>query len=302
MPLPFASLLTAGGASRAVGAASQGGNVASAISKISPHLDDEVQVTVTGQPGSSLRDLYYLGLSAAFGTARRFDAAQWMAPPPGLLMCEYSMGTEPGARQVRVTLRMRTSMLSSTAAAQATNKNWKAVLMAPAGGGLVYNLLSDLLEDNLAGNNKPDNNIPLYTESVIYTGPRETVVGGEFNFTGYLSPGLPNSPSSRNTPKLPFTGKVLVSSSPDVPDPNPNTSPGTIPQTIVSPNPKPPADNRSRSVVGTLPQVSTKIGSTDFQVSNVKDLLVSLVYASLSDPGSAYLMTSQPPTLGPQGS
>lgn len=130
-----------------------------------------------------------------------------------------------------------------------------------------------------------------YRETAVYAGPNDSVTGAEFNFTSInpLGPGIPNSAQSSGAPQFPFAGRDVLSSRPGVFDPNPDIELGSA-NPIPSPNPKPPGDNRSRGVA-----------FVEIDLGNVVASLVPLVFAALSDPGTAALQVFPQPTSGPLG-
>lgn len=79
---------------------------------LSPKLEDEVTVEVLGQPGSTKRELYRLAMATGFGLVRRFDVAQKLSLPPGMMMIEY----DAADHWVRFTLRYKTSILTAAPA------------------------------------------------------------------------------------------------------------------------------------------------------------------------------------------
>lgn len=132
-----------------------------------------------------------------------------------------------------------------------------------------------------------------YQETALYSGPDDFVTGRPFNFTTVnLIPGIPNSAQSAGAPQLPFAGRDVLTAHPSVFDPNPALPLGTA-DPIASPNPKPPGDNRSRGVAVVEPNPGSGV---------VQNRLVPLVFAALSDPGTATLQVFPPPTSGPLGS
>lgn len=283
MPLPIAAV--GGALLRAGPAIVTGGQIAGGIKSALPHIDDEVTVTVVGQPGAKRRDLYFLALSAACSVVRRFDAAQKVAPPPGLLLLEYGIGTDAEDHVVAVTLRYKTSLLSSAVAASVAS-NPAAAAGAIVGGPLAAGIAAAAGE-YLAAASKP---LPLYSELAVFSGPKDEVIGAPFNFTGYLVPGLPSSSTASGAPKLPFAERTIITKADTVPDPNPILPPGAA-ALIPSSNPRPPGDNRSR---GAVPM-------TNPSTQAVEQLLVAMVHSVISNPASPYLQTFDPPAAGPNG-
>lgn len=275
---------------------SGGASVADAARNNTPKLEDEAIVEVVGQPGSTKRQLYYLALATASSLVRRFDFARFASPPPGMLMVEY----DAADNWVRCTLRYRTSLLAS-AVGQALGDALLNFGRAPFLPRLEYAAEQGSLKD--------------YAQAPVLAGPNETLVGKPFNFTGSLTPGVPNDPDAGTlgfggqigAPRLPFAGKTILTSSPFVggdpriPTPDPYR-PGEG-NRMASPNPKPPGDNRSRGGVPAYSAVGLdRPGLTsDVQPSTMSQLLVPLVYAALADPGGDRLDHFPVPTAGPTG-
>lgn len=265
------------------------GQVAKGLASL-PHLEDECVVTVVGQPGAKRRDLYFMALAAAFGVVRRFDAAQFLAPPPGLLMCEYAIGNEPEDHWVRVTLRYKTSLLSSSVAAALSSSPTQigaAVGATLPGVGPIVGAAAGYAIDQYSSTPK---SLPLYAEAAVYSGPRDEVIGMPFAFTGLAVPGIPTSATAKGAPQLPFAQRVIVTKADTCPDPNPELPVG-ISAVITADNPKPSGDNRSRG----------SVTATDPLKELVQNLLVPLVHSAIANPGSSYLQTFPAPTPGTGG-
>lgn len=262
----------------------------SAISTIKeqiPVLEDEVVVEVRGQPGATKKQLYYLALSAAFGLIRRFDLGVngvYVAVPPGVLMVEY----DAADNWVRATVRFRTSLITTSVTIALPMLN---PLPIPLFGTLFADSVNDYLKEK-AG-------LDFYGEAVVFSGPKEEVVGGKFNFAGVLTPAVPTTARSRGAPKLPFEGRVILTTAPSVKEPIP--APGTIGGEILCPNPKPPGDNRSR---GTITEGKNPLNPSDgLRFDNNEDIirrLIPLVYASLTEDGNEQRFVD--PKDGPRGS
>jgi hypothetical protein len=250
------------------------GQVASFAKNSFPYLDDEAIVRVYGQPGASKKQLYYLAMATAFGLVKRFDAAQWASPPPGMLAISYS-----SENMVEVTLRYKTNLLSSVLAAGTGNtlgrwQTWVTAAIPVIGPIIVTNQLAVEAGQTFipAPQSKP---LPLYTGAAVYNGPPEEVVGGAFNFVGALTPGIPTSSESIGAPKLPFAGRVITTTQPRCKDPNPDIADPASAPVIPAPHPKPAGDNRSRGVVFTPADAS---GET------LPRYLVPILRAALTNP------------------
>jgi hypothetical protein len=254
-----------------------------------PVLEDEVTVEVRGQPGSTKKQLYYLALSTAFGLIRRFDVSVgnvFLAAPPGVLMCEY----DAADHWVRATVRFRTNLIASAATSviESAAQNTFNIL-----GGIVTYAIDAYLSDT---QNRP---LPIYSQAVVYSGPKEEVVGGPFNFTGAITPAVPTQKRSEGAPQLPFEGRVILTTAPSVREPNPY--PAALGQTIPTPNPKPPGDNRSRGTfpVETASPSDPSLGLTFGDRDSLVRLLIPMVFASLTDSGNDQQFDY--PTPGPRG-
>jgi hypothetical protein len=241
-----------------------------------PQLDDQVTVEVTGNPGTTKQQLYFLALATANGIVRRFATLEgsniFQPPPMGLLMIEY----DAADNWVRCVMQYRCGMLS--------------VIAPPTGG-------------------------PGLERLAVYRGPQCDVNGGTFDFTNILLPGIPASSNAPSAPILPLTGQPILTQCPTVKTPQPTvitqdpapsqpvTSTGPV---INSPNPKPAGDNRSRGVMivppaaGGFINANPKYGSNSNCCSLSKNL-IPLVYAALTDPGSAAYESVPGPTSGPEG-
>lgn len=248
-----------------------------------PILEDEVVVEVVGQPGASKQELYFLALAAANGIVRRFQpliqADPRVPPSMSMLMIEY----DAADHWVRCTLRYQVGTMNTNVVVS-TNPARK-----PAGAFM----------DSLA----------------VYRGPQCEVVGGSMDFTSEF---LSNVPTQAQAPKLPFAGQVILTQCPEtkkpVPAPVVNNPPPseliTSVETIPSPNPKPPGDNRSRGAVVTKDSTTTLTAGSSSSSGGTtyppgccpKTLsLVQLVFAALTDPGSFAEETWAPPVQGPLG-
>ena len=257
------------------------GAIAKEFDKFCPQIEDEVSVTVQGQPGSTKRRMYLMALATCSGIARRLNTIApggvFLVPPPGLLMVEY----DAADNWVRCTMRYQTGTLG----------------LSTIGGGLGA---SDPVFDNLP----------------VYNGPDCEVVGKPLNFTGTLAgipiPGIPRSAQSGPSIPLEFAEKTVLSACPRVPDPDPLVA-GNAGPSVPSSNPKPPGDNRSRgAVVVTGATTSTMSGTRAFGPPTetpkvippccaVSLQLVPLVYAALTDPGSFGKEIFAAPQSGPTG-
>ncbi len=198
------------------------------IKKITPRLEDEVTIEVIGQPGATKQQLYFLALAAANGV---------LGQPPGLgilgntishsygmLMAEY----DAADNWVRCTIKYDMGMVAA----------FRARKEGDDGFGRTS----------------------VFDDLVIYRGPQCKVNGAEFFFTSEDPTviGVPANPTSKFAPKLPFRGQPIVTPCPTTPTPQPKAitqlPPADAPlkdtgPPILSPNPKPPGDNRSRGAV-----------------------------------------------------
>lgn len=254
-----------------------------------PHLEEEAVIEVRGKPGSKLNDLYFLGLATAFGLIKRFDALQWLTPPPGLLMveCDHS------DNWVRVTLKQRVSLVTSTyAGGIEPGGGWSSLVNAALTPGVIPGPIGGLLPQlPQAVPALGSRQVPAY-DRPLYAGLSESVVGGAWNITSEALPGIPNNETSLNVKSLPFTGRTILTRNPLVQDPNPAIANPNAAPIVPSMNPHPAGDNRSR---GNVPRQSS------FVPNETGTFLAQLVYAALSDPGSYQNTTFAPPTGGPTG-
>lgn len=250
--------------------------------RVIPTLEDEVTVEVTGQPGHSKQQLYFLALAAANGVVRRFSTllgvASLVSPGYGMLMIEY----DAADHWVRATIRYKWGMATA------------AVAPTVFGTGSIFDQL------------------------VVYRGPQCNVVGGDFDFTNVALPGIPSNTIGSGVPKLPFEGQTILTKCPTVPTPNPAAitqspvpdfplkNPG-VP--IPSPNPKPPGDNRSRGMIpvpgtgGSTTGATTTYngGAPAAKCCDFAAALAPLVFAALSAPATNADMTFPVPVQGPTG-
>lgn len=227
-----------------------GANVAQAISDITPKLEDEVTVEVVGQPGSTKRQLYYLAMSAAYGLARPALLARWLKQPPSLMMCEY----DAADAWVRFTLKYKTG---------------------------VFNFIQNaIFTPSIIGE------LATSTGMVVVNGPSDTLKGASavIPLQGNLAPIL--NPAFLGAVPLPFSNKIILTSSGICENPDPNAAGGG--QTVIAPNPRPPGDTRSRGAV-----------QNPYSSEVVADYLIPMIFASLSDPGSMNGMFVPPPVPGP---
>lgn len=261
------------------------------VKENTPQLEDEVTVEVQGQPGSNKQQLYFLALAAANGMVKRRTTLTTTAGAFGMLMIEYNAAEE----WVRCTLRYKWGLLATNVA----NSN---VSMGTA---------------------TTASRLPL-NEMAVYRGPQCNVVGAGFQFTSSVLPGIP-SETDPNVPDLPFKGSMILTACPTTIEPNPTPitqDPVPTPalktnRTILSPNPKPPGDNRSRgAVVISQAEASAAAGGYSIQpgspvstslTDNKKCCeklmaLIPMVMAALSEPATNSLMLFPKPVAGPAGS
>lgn len=269
MPLPFLALAAGAAIGKGLDWAFRGGGtVIDTINKNVPTLEDEVTVEVVGQPGANKQQLYFLALAAANGIVRQFNGMGGVPPSYGMLMIEY----DAADHWIRCTIKYSTGIVSSSA------------LRSPFGG------------------------VTPYDDMAVYRGPQCEVVGGDFNFTSKLLPGIPSSAEDPAAPQLPFKGAVILTSCPSVQEPAPGpitqkpvqTLPIKPTKPINSPNPKPPGDNRSRGAVVVTAAAGTSSG---YGKCCPKDLnLIPLVFAALTNPAGNSLETFRRPQPGELGS
>lgn len=258
-------------------------NIREQGNRMLPTLEDEVTVEVTGQPGHSKQQLYFLALAAANGVVRQFSTLfgpeSLLSPGYGMLMAEY----DAADHWVRATIRYKWGMATAALAPRAV-----------FGNGSIFDQL------------------------VVYRGPQCNVVGGNFDFTNVALPGIPSDTFGVEVPKLPFEGQTILTKCPTVPTPNPAAitqspvqnrplkNPG-VP--IPSPNPKPPGDNRSRGMVpvpgtgGSTGGAATTYngGAPAAKCCDFAAALAPLVFAALSAPATNADMTFPVPVQGPTG-
>jgi hypothetical protein len=279
----------AGGATRSVG--TEFGRRALGMGQrlfgIVPTLDDEVTVEVTGQPGVTKQQLYFLALATANGIVRRFgELLAGDTPAFGNLVIEYDAANH----WVRCTI----------------GYSWSMSAMNADGTGTAIGIQ--------------------YDRMAVYRGPQCDVVGGNFDFLlkgvpGLVPPGIPESSLSPDAPQLPFAGQPILTACPTTRTPTPkaitqNPAPsvaidGTAGPPIPSPNPKPPGDNRSRGAVLGDPFSPASAGGSAVPgptptASGAKccdklRLLIPLVYSALSSPATDSEMRYFPPAVGPTG-
>jgi len=253
-----------------------------------PRISDEVVVEVRGQPGSSKRDLYLLALTAANGVVRRFAP---IAATVGVAFAELGIEYDAADHWVRCTMKYNFSTLEAVTA---------------NGAGFF---------DSLA----------------VYRGPQCNVVGGRFNFRNEDKAtvpleGIPLSSSSPGLPGLPFRGNVILTGCATTIEPTPITSlakpspPSDVilgSTSILSPNPKPPGDNRSRGAVIAAPEEISASGRGEYADTTVPvsspssdqsrnccekiTALIPLVFAALSAPATNSQMQFPNPVQGPRG-
>lgn len=264
------------------------GGVVENVRKSMPYLEEEATAEVHGKPGSKLKDLYHVALAACFGMIRRIDALQWMSPPPGMVMIEYSI--EEG--WVRATVKARTSLASSTYEDIVRGKGsaWSRWIVTPAielNPWWVYgrNFINDLQNDPTP--TASDTPLRVF-QKPVFVGPPETINGAPWGFSGAFATGLPTTATANGAPRLEFEGRTILTRSPTCINPDPSL-PADNPNVIGSPNPRPAGDNRSR---GSIPIPG---GNGNAQA------LASLVFSALTNPGSADLLTYPQPKSGPLG-
>lgn len=271
-----------------------------------PALEDEVIVEVKGQPGAVKQQLYYLALATAFGIVKRFDTnlgGKFLQPPAGMMMVEY----DAADLWVRATLRFKTNLIWAAATASAQVVTGELIgggagaaagsLLGPIGtviGGIIGAELGGRVAKSLETyTSETPNPNGFYSQAVVYSGPKDEVVGGEFGFYGTLVPSsvIPTGPNAPGAPKLFFTGKEILTTAPSIMS-------GGNP--VPTPNPTPPGDNRSR---GTAP-IPIPLIDTGLDVGTWASLsrrLIPMVFAALTDPGSYGQEQFSPPTYGPGG-
>lgn len=266
-------------------------NVAEHVVKNSPSLEDEVVVTIVGQPGSSKQQLYLLALAAANGIVRRradlVTADPFSPPRYGILQIQYDAAS-----------------------------NWVECKLAYSVGLLTLS----------AGNSQNSGSNPTiaYDQLAVYNGPQCDVVGMPMNFVApslfgaSLLPGIPTSSTSSGIPQLPFKGKTILTTCPTVRDPAPSVENNPPPTsgpltgssvTIPTPNPKPPGDNRSRGRVIDTPtgpgaSIIPPYTAGEPQLNNCCPMalnLVQMVMTALTDPGGNGKIIFNPTTPGPTG-
>ncbi len=241
---------------------------------INPHLFDVVEVTVTGQPGATKKQLYWLAMSVAFRLATRNEAIVGgvvvpIAPFGVLEVLPGFRFTPPGQIEIQYDAA----------------SNWvKCILMYE--------------QNMMAGSLGPRAIDKFYLTNTVYNGPTCDVVGAEFEFTGGgAGSAIPPSASSPESPRLPFFGDTILASCPaaKIPLPGAPQIVKAVAPVVPSLNPKPPGDNRSRGAIvtpspspgapgngGAVP-MGTAIG--DAECCNRSLALIPIVFAALSDPG-----------------
>jgi hypothetical protein len=265
-----------------------------------PVVQDEVTVEIVGQPGASKQELYYLAMAAAFGIVRPIGPLVQLDPfvPPSAasIMIEY----DAADHWVRLTLMYRRGAVNSVSKVVGTD--------------IFAVLIPELpVEWNPFGSVRPiappmgASTGDLLTTQAVYRGPQCDVVGGEFGLTSSILPGFPGTNDPR-APQLPWKGKTILTACPTVPAPinvtpplqapPPNAPLGASGPVIPSPNPKPSGDNRSRGSVVT-PGAAGLTNATGCCPKTM--LLVELVSAALTDPGTDALETWDAPAPGPTG-
>lgn len=286
MAAPLVGLAALGSVVRAGStAAGVGGNISKTIQNNIPQLEDEAIVEVQGQPGSNKQQLYFLALAAANGlVSRHGNSLLSINGSMGMILIEYDGADD----WVRCTIRYRFGMASLNV----DNPRFK--------------------RDNLA----------------VYRGPACDVVGGSFDFIeDTLLPGIPSSSRPNDVPVLPFAHEMILTPCPTTPEPRPvaiTQNPAPTPtlsagtgRNILSPNPKPPGDNRSRGSViissqqdslansgGTISPGSAVSSSRNSDPKKCCEkilALIPLVYAALSAPATNSLMMFDGPVSGPNG-
>lgn len=271
-----------------------------------PRLEDEVIVEVVGQPGHTKRQLYYLALATAFGLLRRYDlsfAKLFTDAPTQAIMVEY----DAADNWVRATVRYNTGLASAAVAGTGFGSTISSIigavtaainssLLLPGAGDTSANIVTQIADQIQDYISTSGGGLQLYGEAVVYSGPKDSVVGGQFNFTNPILPGIPTSAQAPGVPRLPFAGRVILTTAPTVEQ-------GGV--TVPTPNPAPPGDNRSR---GTFPvpgyqtqDPGVPVGTTGLGAPDVTRLLIPLVFAALTDPGSMNGVAFGAPTAGPGG-
>ena len=263
-----------------------------------PRFQDEVTVTVYGQPGASKHHLYLLALSTAFGVARRFRGISSINPFSSPLYA---------ALQIRYDAA----------------DNWVECHLAYDVG--MHDLIASIVSIT-TGRTVVD-----YQQLAVYNGPSNDVIGGKFDYVDdYRTyPGIPSSATERGVPTLPFEGRHLLTYRPIIPDPAPRpvTNPPTytappdlsITNLVYTPNPKPPGDNRSRGhviypytgldgqvrlVTGPMTPagIAFQPGSPHLYNADYSSVrLPGLVLSALQEPGGTTKQYFYPPTFGPLG-
>lgn len=251
---------------------------------LAPSLDDEVTVEVTGQPGTTKQQLYFLALAAANGIVRRFAnlTGDFLVPAMGSLTIEY----DAAGHWVRCTLGYRWSM---------------GAVNADTGTDVKVGAMFDRM--------------------AVYRGPQCAVVGGTFDFISDTLGGIPPSSVAPGAPQLPLRGDTILTSCPTVIEPSPfpitQDPPPSAPliparQETLSPNPKPPGDNRSRgnvivpatgpgSVTGGQPIPGPTPTAPNAKCCDKLRALIPLVYTALTSPATNSKTTYPLSTPGPTG-
>ena len=233
-----------------------------------PTLTDRVVVVVKGQPGAVKKTLYYLALSAGFGVIRRFDfglGGFYVSAPPGNIQVRYNL-TE---NWVEVVIEYTTSLIAAAA-----TQSFSGSVATSAANLALFPFLGVLTPSVTAGieaqiaewRGEAKTEVGFYKEAVIYSGPKEGLIGGDWGFTGISTPLVPTSSKAPGAPTLPFAGYAILTNRP-------------------ANNPRPPGDNRSR---GTVPLISsTEDDGIDTSLtSKLMRHLLPLVYSALTNPSS----------------
>lgn len=255
-----------------------------------PRLEDEVVVTIHGQPGAKKSELYLLALATASSLVRRYDGTFGQTDPaPGMIAVEY----DAASNWIRCTLRYNTSM---AAAVKAFDGNQVLTAVREAKGQQVADQVGKYQQGNGSAPDAGGKQSSMFSELVVYSGPRDEVQGENLNFTGSL-PGMPTSVTAKGLPQIPWVGRTILTTAPKCVEPIPGTGPiaGNVIQT---PDPKPPGDNRSRgAIISSTNPLLTAPGA----FTNATALLIPMVFASLTDPGGSSLEGFPPPQPGPTG-
>lgn len=269
-----------------------------------PTIQDEVVVEVVGQPGASKRELYYLAMAAANGIVKRrqplLQLNPFLPPSAASLMIEY----DAADHWIRCSLTYRSAAVQGIGTAVPAGIRAAVVDAAETalsalvpGGAFAAFVIGLTIIPNF------------FNTSAVYRGPQCDVVGEQSNFVSLLPP-LPGIPVGvgLGSPNLPWAGRPILTSCPTTVDPRPipGIAEAPVPSTplanpggpiIPSPNPKPVGDNRSRGAVVGPPASPGGTGPDGCCPKTM--LLVELVSAALTDPGSDGFETWAPPAVGP---